>query len=165
MPFQETSAVEEAVRFVSACLAGEETMSELCRRYGISRQWGYELMRRYQSEGWSGLEPRSRAPHHPGQAMASELADAIVALRAAHPRWGPKKLKALLKRQAPETAWPATSSIGDLLRREGLVQSRRRRRTPLPLSQPFAPVTAPKMCGASTSRAGSAPATVSAAIR
>lgn len=143
MPFQETSAVEEAVRFVSACLSGEETMSELCRGFGISRQWGYELMRRYQAEGWPGLEPRSRAPHHPGQAMAAELADAIVAERMAHPRWGPKKLKAVLKRRDPETAWPAASSIGDLLRREGLVRPRRRRRTPLPQTQPFAPVTAP----------------------
>src|SRR3546814_7194562 len=33
--------------------------------------------------------------------------------------------------------------MGDLLRREGPVRSRRRRRTPLPLSRPFAPVTAP----------------------
>ncbi|HET6295445.1 MAG TPA: integrase core domain-containing protein [Kribbella sp.] len=143
MPFQETRALDEAVRFVTACLAGEETMSELCRGFGISRQWGYELMRRYQAEGWSGLEPRSRAPHHPGQTMAAELAAAIVAQRLAHPRWGPKKLKALLERRKPETTWPAASSIGDLLRREGLVRSRRRRRTPLPLSQPFAPVTAP----------------------
>ncbi|MGO4126297.1 integrase core domain-containing protein [Inquilinus sp. YAF38] len=143
MPFQEISAVEEAVRFVTAYLAGEETMSELCRGFGISRQWGYELVRRYQAEGWSGLEPRSRAPHHPGQTMAAELAAAIVALREAHPRWGPKKLKALLERREPETAWPAASSIGDLLRREGLVRSRRRRRTPLPLTQPFAPVTGP----------------------
>jgi putative transposase len=143
MPFQETRALDEAVRFVTACLAGEETMSELCRGFGISRQWGYELVRRYQAEGWSGLEPRSRAPHRPGQAMAAELADAIVELREAHPRWGPKKLKVLLKRQAPETAWPAASSIGDLLRREGLVRPRRRRRTRLPLTQPFAPVTAP----------------------
>jgi len=143
MPFQETRALDEAVRFVTACLAGEEAMSELCRGFGISRQWGYELMRRYRAEGWSGLEPRSRAPHHPGRAMAAELADAIVAERMAHPRWGPKKLKALLKRREPETAWPAASSIGDLLRREGLVRPRRRRRTPLPLTQPFAPVTAP----------------------
>src|SRR5690606_29691529 len=52
-------------------------------------------------------------------------------------------LRAVLARRAPETAWPAPSSMGDLLRREGLVRGRRRRRTPLPLSRPFAPVTAP----------------------
>jgi transposase InsO family protein len=75
--------------------------------------------------------------------MASEIADAIIALRYEHPSWGPKKLRAVLRRRAPETAWPAASSMGDLLRREGLVGRRRRRRTPLPLTRPFAPVTAP----------------------
>ncbi len=143
MPFRETCVLDETLSFVAACLEGEETMTSLCRQFGISRQWGYELMRRYEASGLAGLEPRSRAPHRPAQAMADEIAEAIVALRRAHPSWGPKKLRAVLLRQAPQTAWPAASSMGDLLRREGLVRGRRRRRTPLPLSQPFAPVGAP----------------------
>jgi putative transposase len=142
MPFKETCVLDETMRFVVACAEGEESMAALCRAFGISRQWGYELMRRYRLEGVAGLEPRSRAPHRPGQAMASEIADAIIALRYTHPSWGPKKLRAVLMRRAPETAWPAPSSMGDLLRRVGLVRARRRRRVPLPLSQPFAPVRA-----------------------
>jgi putative transposase len=143
MPFKETCVVDETVRFVGAYLAGEETMTALCEAFGISRQWGYELVRRYRAAGAAGLEPRSRAPHRPGRAMPAGIADAIVALRCEHPNWGPKKLQAVLRRRAPETAWPAASSMGDLLRREGLVGRRRRRRTPLPLTRPFAPVTAP----------------------
>jgi hypothetical protein len=81
MPFQETCALDETVRFVSAYLAGEETMTALCRAFGISRQWGYELVRRYQAEGAAGRAPRSRAPHHPSRAMAAEMTDAIVGLR------------------------------------------------------------------------------------
>ena len=126
MPFKETCVLDETVRFVSACLEGEETMTALCEAYGISRQWGYELVRRYQAEGAAGLEPRSRAPHRPGQAMPVAIADAIIALRCEHPSWGPKKLRAVLARRTPETVWPAPSSMGDLLRREGLVRSRRR---------------------------------------
>lgn len=143
MPFKETCVMDETVRFVSTYLEGERTMSELCRSFGISREWGYELVRRYRSEGPSGLEPRSRAAHRPGRAMAAEIADAIIALRCEHPSWGPKKLRAVLSRRMPEVAWPAPSSMGDLLRREGLVRGRRRRRRPLPLTRPFAPVTAP----------------------
>lgn len=143
MPFMETCVLDETVRFVAAWLEGEETMASLCRQFGISRQWGYELVRRYEAEGLAGLEPRSRAPHRPAQAMAGEIADAILALRREHPMWGPKKLRALLERRAPETAWPAASSMGELLRREGLVRGRRRRRSPLPLTRPFAPVAAP----------------------
>jgi len=143
MAFKETCVLEEAFRFVTVYLKGEESMSSLCREFGISRQWGYELVRRYRAEGVAGLEARSRAPHRPAQAMAAEIADAIIALRCAHTNWGPKKLRAILERRMPETSWPAPSTIGDLLRREGLAGSRRRQRTPLPLSRPFAPVQAP----------------------
>ena len=143
MPFGETCAMDEMVRFVAARLADEEPMAVLCRRYGISRQWGYDLVRRYEASGLSGLEPRSRAPHRPAQAMAADIADAIIALRREHPSWGPKKLRALLQRRAPQTTWPAASSMGELLRREGLVRGRRRRRTPQPVTRPFAPVAAP----------------------
>ncbi len=143
MPFKETCVLDETIRFVATYLEGEETMAALCRAFGISRQWGHELARRYRAEGVAGLAPRSRAPHRPGRTMAAEIADAIIALRSKHPSWGPKKLRAVLARQAPATAWPANSSMGDLLRREGLIPSRRRRRVPMPLSQPFAPVHQP----------------------
>ena len=144
MPFKETCVGDEKLRFIVACLKEDErTMTSLCEAFGISREWGYELLRRYRAEGLSGLAPRSRAPHRPGQAMAEATAAAIVQLRCERPSWGPKKLRAVLARRAPATAWPAASTIGDLLRREGLSQPRRRRRTPLPLTRPFAPVRAP----------------------
>ena len=85
MPFKETRVLDEMVGFVAAYLEGEETMSGLCRAYGISRQWGYELVRRYQAEGPAGLAPRSRAPHRPGQGMPARVAEAIIELRCAHP--------------------------------------------------------------------------------
>jgi transposase InsO family protein len=48
-----------------------------------------------------------------------------------------------LREKKPKTVWPAASSIGDLLRREGLSQPRRRRRSALPQSQPFEVVREP----------------------
>jgi putative transposase len=143
MPFKETCVMDETLGFVRACLEGEETMAAVCRDFGISRQWGYELVRRYRAEGVVGLEPRSRAAYRPGRAMADEIAQAIIALRLEHPTWGPKKLRRVLERGAPGSAWPALSSMGDLLKREDLIGSRRRRRRPVPLSRPFAPVNAP----------------------
>ena len=149
MPFKETCVLDETVRFVTACLEGEEAMAVVCREFGISRQWGYELVRRYRAEGLVGLEPRSRAAHRAGRGMADEIAQAIIALRLEHPTWGPKKLRKVLERGAPGTAWPALSSMGDLLKREDLIGWRRR----------------PTICGALISRAGFAPPTDDAAIR
>ena len=59
-------------------------------------------------------------------AMAGEMREAVLGLRQKHPGWGPRKLKVVLERR--REAVPAASTIGELLRREGLVHRRRRRR-------------------------------------
>ena len=143
MPFAETCVEEETMRFIAACLRNEANMTQRCEMFGISRQWGYELLRRFHAEGPAGLAPRSRAPHRPGRAMPASVAASILRLRCEWPSWGPKKLRAVLAEREPGVAWPAPSTIGDLLRREGLSQPRKRRRTPVPVSQPFAPVRSP----------------------
>jgi len=118
-------------------------MTELCARHGISRQAGYNTLARYQQSGWAGLEARSRAPQrHPNQ-TAAELEQRIVALRHEHMRWGPRKLKAVLERREPEVRWPAVSTMGALLRREGLVIARRKRHRVAPYTAPFASVREP----------------------
>jgi putative transposase len=134
---------EEKLRFIAEYLKGELPMTVLCESFGVSRKAGYALVKRYAVEGATAVRPRSRAPHRPGRSMPEEIAAALVALRRERPFWGPKKLRAYLERQAPGTAWPAPSSIGDLLRREGLSAPRRRRRTAVPLTRPFLPVEAP----------------------
>ena len=131
MPWKETQVMEERLKFIAAYLDGEWTMSELWRAYGISRPTGYEVLARYQAHGLDGVRERSRAAqHHPNQ-MAPALAEQVVQARHAHPRWGPRKLRAWMARKQPDVPWPAPSPIGTLLTRHGLVAPRRRvRRTP-----------------------------------
>jgi transposase InsO family protein len=143
MPWKETCAVDEKMAFVAEYLRMELPMTVLCERFGISRDTGYRLVHRYHAEGAGGLVARSRAPHRHGMAMAEEIAAAIMALRRERPHWGPKKLRAILERRDPKRLWPAPSTIGDLLRREGLSTPRRRRRTAVPHTQPFLPVCEP----------------------
>jgi transposase InsO family protein len=71
------------------------------------------------------------------------LEQRIVELRHEHMRWGPRKLKVVLERREPERSWPAASTMGALLRREGLVIARRKRRRIDPYSAPFASATEP----------------------
>jgi putative transposase len=143
MPWKETCVMDEKIAFVVECLRGELPMTALCEHFGISRDTGYRLFQRYREEGGNGLMPRSRAPHRHGMAMAEEIAAAIIALRRERPYWGPKKLRKVLMERDPKRPWPALSTIGDLLRREGLSAPRRRRRTAVPRSQPFLPVCEP----------------------
>ncbi len=117
-------------------------MTALCARFGISRQTGYMLKRRYLELGYAGLVERSRAPHRHGRATPDEIAARIVAVRLNRPSWGAKKLLVKLAEQEPDVRWPAASTITDILRRAGLVTARRRRRRAIPMEQPFQAVEA-----------------------
>jgi len=143
MSWKRTSVMDEKVRFVGECLAGVESMTALCARYGISRQTGYTLKRRYVEEGVAGLVERSRAPHRHGRATLPELVERIVALRRSKRHWGPKKLLAKLVEQDPDAAWPGHATVSAIVRRAGLVVPRQVRQRRLVVDQPFMAVEAP----------------------
>jgi putative transposase len=143
MPWRASSVVNERMRFVVEFQTGDWTMTELCRQYGISRPTGYALRERFEREGIAGLQDRSRAAlRHPNQ-MRVEIEEQILELRRAHPSWGPKKLRAYLQQKRPGTRWPAQSTIGELLQREGLSVTRAKRRKVPPYSQPFGSIAGP----------------------
>jgi len=149
MPWKVSGVVEKRKQFMEVWLSKEWTMTELCLRHEISRQAGYNTIARYQREGWLGLEEQSRAPRrHPNQ-TSEKIEQQIVEQRQAHMRWGPRKLKAVLEREWPRVNWPAASTMGELLRREGLVVPRKKRRRVDPYSTPFAAADAPNRvwCG------------------
>ena len=128
MPWGARSVVDERMSFIVDSQRGETSFAELCRSYGVSRETGYKWVDRYAAEGVAGLKDRSRAPHHHPHAVSEEAAAAIVSIRSAHPRWGPKKIRAVLCDRWPRTGWPVESTIAALLDRKGLVKHRRRRR-------------------------------------
>ncbi|MGA8744019.1 MAG: helix-turn-helix domain-containing protein [Terracidiphilus sp.] len=106
MPWRVSSVREEKLRFVYEYERDEATMRELCGRYGISRETGYVWLRRYRQHGARGLVELDRAPrYHPNQTNA-EIEAAVLELRQAHMRWGPRKLKRILLRDQPGRAWP-----------------------------------------------------------
>ena len=128
MPWTETEPMKERMRFVADAERGLYSMSELCERYGISRRTGYKWIDRYEAKGPAGLLERSRAPHGCPHRLESAAVAALVEARRQHPSWGPRKLLAWLEERRPDVEWPAASTAGDLLKRRGLVQPRRRRR-------------------------------------
>ncbi len=143
VPWKASSVLDERIRFVMAVLGGEVSMAGLCLSHGISRETGYKWLARHHAGGWDGLKDQSRAPLHQAGAVTAAIAAAVVAMRRKRPHWGPRKLRAALLRDRPEEAWPAASTLGDLLRREGLVADGSRRQRPELVTRPFAAATAP----------------------
>ena len=125
MPFEESCAMDQRLRFITDHMSGEWSVTELCDRYGISRKTGHKWIGRYGRFGASGLVERPRAPLVHGRATAPELVAAIIALRRSRPSWGPRKLLAKLSERSPDLAWPSSSTAGDWLKRAGLVNGRR----------------------------------------
>ncbi len=119
--------MDKRVCFIAASLEGEDPMTVLCARFGISRKTGYKWLDRYEELGIAGLHERSSARHAKTPGIAAEIAAALLVLRRERPSWGPRKLRAWLSQERPGTAWPAASTIGDLLKRHGLARPRQRR--------------------------------------
>ena len=137
MPWKETGPMDERTKFMLLYEEGGWSMTDLCEVFGVSRKTGYKWLRRYQESGLEGLRALSRAPRTHPNAVAAEIEAAIVALKSQRPQRGPKKLLALLQQRQPEVAWPARSTIAAILKRHGLVRSRRRCRKSPPYEQPF----------------------------
>jgi transposase InsO family protein len=91
---------------------------ELCRRFAISPQTGYELARRYREAGEAGLADRSRRPKRsPGQTPAAMEA-LVLELREQHPVWCGRKIARRL-RDLGHDGVPSASTVTEVLRRHG----------------------------------------------
>src|SRR5262250_3234515 len=141
MPFKETCPMEERIALFRDYETGVFTVSELCRRHGISRETFYVWKRRRESGNPRWFEELSHAAASCPHATSDWVADRVIAVRQRFPDFGPKKIKAWLERDSPKVNWPAASTIGDILKREGLVEARRRRRRAIAQGEVVSPAT------------------------
>lgn len=77
---------DQRVEFVVRASRGE-SLSGLCREYGISRLTGYVWQKRFREQGVAGVEERSRRPLLSPQRTALPIEARIVALRRQRPDW------------------------------------------------------------------------------
>ena len=143
LPWKNTSIESERLQFMERHTAGEETVAELCRRFGISRKTGYKIISRYEAYGEDGLVDLSRAPHSHPNGTALEVAERIIEVKRNHPTWGPKKIVAWLHSAESQVSWPSPSTAGAILDRVGLVRRRKRRRRATRWGEPFAQAQRP----------------------
>src|SRR5580700_2121569 len=86
MSWVSRSIVELRREFVSLASREGSNVSELCRRFGISRKTGYKWLGRGEAEG-SLLSNRSRRPLASPKRTAEAVEAKIVSLRGEHPAW------------------------------------------------------------------------------
>ena len=138
MPWKESRPMDERMKFMLMHEEGGWSLTDLCEMFGVSRKTGYKWRKRYAEQGMEGLRALSCAPRRHPNAVAAEIEAAIVTLKTQRPKRGPKKLWQLLHDRYPDVHWPARSTIAAILKRHGLVRSRRRCRKTPPYAQPFA---------------------------
>ncbi len=121
MPWRTSGVMDETHAVCDGSRTRRTFDQRLCRIYGVARETGYVWLRRYREAGVEGLRDQRRAPErHPNQTPEA-IEQAVLAFRRAHMKWGPRKLKDSLQKQQPRRRWPAASTIGAMIAREGLV--------------------------------------------
>lgn len=137
MPWNETCIMSQRTQFIEDWLSHRFSITELCRRYEIARKAGYKWINRFHSQGMNGMADLSRARHTQAQQTPDWIVEHILDLKVRYPYWGPVKIHSALYRDNALQAWPAASTIGEILKKNGLVRSKRKRQRIPPHTQPL----------------------------
>ena len=125
---QTTSSAQRSEHLRNKALAAAindgESVAGAARRYGVSRRWAYEIKRRWEADGGSGLLPRSHAARTIANRTDAVLASRIVELRKQLEKDGPdagaESIAAGPEREGVRP--PANSTIHRILVSAGLVR-------------------------------------------
>lgn len=118
MSWETKTVMEQRKQFVEEAAADRESISSLCRKYGISRKTGYKWIKR-EAEGLQ-LCDQSRRPHQQPSKTAGEIEQEIIQMRLTHPAWGGKKIRAALEAAGIE-GLPSDKTCCNIIKRNGLV--------------------------------------------
>jgi transposase InsO family protein len=122
----ELSVMEQRYHAVMEVVSGAP-VSEVARRYGVSRQAVHGWLARYERDGLTGLAGQSRRPACQPRQLDAEIEALICRLRGGHPRWGPRRLLFELGK-AGVSPLPSRSTVYRVLVRHHLVPARKRKR-------------------------------------
>lgn len=136
MAWENFKVEEQRLQLVKAFIAGDASMIDLCRIYGISRKTAYKWYHRFLEEGPEGLKDQSRAPHNPNVLYADELIKRAIEYKLKHRTWGPKKILANLRKANPNEDWPSPTRLYEIFNHYNLV-TKRRFRSRVPATAPL----------------------------
>ena len=122
----ELGVVEQRTKAVYEVLDGA-TVTDVARRYGVTRQTVHNWLRRYANKGFSALVDKPSRPGSCPHQMAPEVEARLVTMRREHPSWGPRTILYWLGREGVDPL-PGRSSVYRALVRHRLIEPKKRRR-------------------------------------
>jgi transposase InsO family protein len=130
MPFVIQSIMSQRTEFCLLATKPGINISDLCRRFKISRRTGYKWINRYSSEGLNGLIDRSKRPRHYPNQTPEAIEQYVIGLRKADPEWGSKKIHRLMCNAKGSGNYvhdtvPCKKTITKILDRNGLIDPNR----------------------------------------
>ena len=126
MPWEETSKMDERMKFIYRLKEGEK-MKHLCAEFGISRQTGYNLLKRYNQKDGDWLKDKRRCPLRKAHLTNPQIEKLILELKEEKPHWGAAKIREIFIRRYSDIRPPVRSTFHAIFVRNDLVKKRRRR--------------------------------------
>jgi len=143
MPWKVINQMDLKLQLINSWNEGCFSKTDLSQRYGISRPTVYKWLSRHKREGVNGLSQQSRAPRNCPHRTPQAILDLVIREKLKNRKRGPRKVRAQLKRRYPALKLPAISTIGYWLKKEGLVEPRKKRWHVAPYTEPFAECRVP----------------------
>jgi putative transposase len=129
MPWNETNAMEQRIEFIRDWLKKTHSVSDLCALYGISRKSAYKWIDRYMNDGPDWAMDRSHEAAVVHNKTPVEVERALMQMRLRHRTWGARKLLHQVGLEQPQLILPQESTVCDMLKRNGLITAKPRRRS------------------------------------
>lgn len=137
MPWKVINQMNLKTEFVNDRNDKNFNITDLSQKYGISRPTVYKWLERYKRLGIEGLKEQKRAPKNCPHRTPEKIINLVIQEKLKNRKRGPRKVRAQLKRRYPEIHFPATSTLAYWLKKEGLVEPRKKRKHVPPYMQPF----------------------------
>lgn len=127
---------EQRELFIKEFILGHDSVTQLCKKYHISRKTAYKWYQRFLLLEEEGLKDLSRAPCSPHAIYSDEQVDLALNYKRKHLSWGPKKILVKLREIYPEMRWPSPTRLYEIFREYHLV-TKRRLKNRVPVTAPL----------------------------
>ena len=117
MPWEERTVCRMREEFVRRVHEGRESITSLCKEYGITRRTGYKWLGR--AEAGDELIDKSRRPAKIHR-TEPEIEQTIVSYRKRYPAQGAVKLRRMMENEGYQDL-PSSKTFNNIFKRHGLI--------------------------------------------